>query len=80
MPTLKNQVFIDNIIDPNTGKQVKKIYQIKLSKINRIVEPMVWEYYRNRGNTSINDIYKKYKGYKLKIIYFNDPTIYTVDN
>jgi hypothetical protein len=45
MPELKNETFIKNIVDPRTGKQVKKIYQIKVSKLNRLVEPFVWEYY-----------------------------------
>jgi hypothetical protein len=80
MPDLKNQKFINNITDPRTGKQVKKIYQMKLTKLNRIVEPMVWEYYKNRANMSIEDIYKKYNGYKLKIIFFGDPIIYEVEN
>jgi hypothetical protein len=79
MPELKNETFIKNITDPKTGKQVKKIYQIKISKINRIVEPMVWEYYKNRGNMSVDEIYKKFKGYQLKFIYFGDPVIYTID-
>jgi hypothetical protein len=79
MPDLKNETFIKNITDPRTGKQVKKIYQIKLSKLERIVEPMVWEYYKNRANMSVSDIYKKFNGYQLKFIFFNDPIIYTVD-
>lgn len=79
MPELKNETFIKNITDPRTGKQVKKIYQIKLSKLDRIVEPMVWEYYKNRANTPVSDIYKKFNGYQLKFIFFNDPNIYTVD-
>lgn len=79
MPELKNETFIKNITDPRTGRQVKKIYQIKLSKLNRIVEPMVWEYYKNRANTSVTKIYNKFNGYQLKFIFFNDPTIYTVD-
>lgn len=79
MPELKNPIFIKNITDPRTGKQVKKIYQIKVSKINRIVEPMVWEYYKNRANTSVEEIYQKFNGYQLKFIFFNDPVIYTVD-
>lgn len=79
MPELKNETFIKNITDPRTGKQVKKIYQIKLSKLNRIVEPMVWEYYKNRANMSISDIYKKFNGYQLKFIYFGDPIIHVID-
>lgn len=77
---LKNPVFIENIKDPNTGKYVKKIYQVKTSKIGRTIEPLVWEYYKNRGNTSIESIYKKYKGFKLKMIYFDDPIIYDINN
>jgi hypothetical protein len=79
MPELKNETFIKNIVDPKTGKQVKKIYQIKVSKLNRLVEPLVWEYYKNRANTSISDIYKKFNGYQLKFIYFGDPVIHTVN-
>ncbi len=79
MPELKNETFIKNITDPRTGKQVKKIYQIKKSKLDRIVEPLVWEYYKNRANTSVEEIYKKFNGYQLKFIYFADPVIYTVD-
>ena len=71
--------FIKNSTDPKTGKQVKKIYQIKKSKLNRILEPLVWEYYKNRANTSVESIYKKYNGYQLKFIYFSDPVIYTVN-
>ena len=79
MPELKNETFIKNITDPRTGKQVKKIYQIKVSKIDRLVVPLVWEYYKNRANTSVESIYKKFNGYQLKFIYFNDPVIYTID-
>ena len=79
MPELKNETFIKNITDPRTGKQVKKIYQIKISKLDRIVEPMVWEYYKNRANTSVSDIYKKFNGYQLKFIYFGDPVIHTIN-
>lgn len=79
MPELKNEVFIKNITDPRTGKQVKKIYQIKLSKMDRILEPLVWEYYKNRANTSVEDIYKKFNGYQLKFIFFGDPIIYRIN-
>jgi hypothetical protein len=80
MPELKNPIFVANITDPLTQKQVKKIYQVKISKIGRIVEPMVWEYYSNRANMSIEQVYTKFHGYKLKIIFFNDPVIYEIDN
>ena len=76
---LKNPIFISNITDPITNKHVKKIYHIKVSKINRIIEPMIWEYYKNRGNMSVQEIYKKFKGSKIKIIYFNDPIIHELE-
>jgi hypothetical protein len=79
MPELKNETFIKNITDPRTGRQVKKIYQIKVSKLDRLVEPLVWEYYKNRANTSVESIYKKFNGYQLKFIFFADPVIYTID-
>lgn len=78
-PNLLNETFIKNITDPKTGKYVKKIYQIKKSKLNRIMEPLVWEYYKNRGNTSVESIYKKFNGYQLKFIYFEDSNIYTIN-
>ena len=79
MPELKNETFIKNITDPRTGRQVKKIYQIKVSELDRLVEPLVWEYYKNRTNTSVESIYKKFNGYQLKFIFFADPVIYTID-
>lgn len=79
MPELKNELFMKNILDPRTGRQVKKIYQMKLSKLDRLVKPMVWEYFKNRGNMPVADVYIKYRGYQLKFIYFNDPIIYTVN-
>lgn len=80
MPELKNELFLNNINDPKTNKQVKKIFQIKTSKLGRIVKPMVWEYYKNRSNMSIQEVYNKFKGSNLQIIYFNDPLIYTIEN
>jgi hypothetical protein len=82
MPQLKNQTFINNITDPRTGKQVKRIYHMKMSKLDRLVEPMVWEYFRDRGRTSIQEIYNKFKEKglnKLKMIFFGDPIIYEVN-
>jgi hypothetical protein len=40
---------------------------------------MVWEYYKNRANMPVSDIYKKFNGYQLKFIFFNDPVIHTID-
>jgi hypothetical protein len=47
--------------------------------LDRLVEPLVWEYYKNRANTSVESIYKKFNGYQLKFIFFGDPVIYTID-
>lgn len=47
--------------------------------MDRLIESLVWEYYKNRVNTSVEEIYKKFNGYQLKFIYFADPVIYTVD-
>jgi hypothetical protein len=82
MANISNQTFINNITDPKTGKRVKKIYHMEMSKINRLVVPLVWEYYKNRANMSIEQVYKKFKGKglnKLQMIFFNDPVIYEVD-
>ena len=79
---MSNQVFINNSTDPRTGKQVKKIYHMEMSKINRLVVPLVWQYYKNRGNMSVEQVYKKFKGKglnKLQMIFFNDPVIYEVE-
>ncbi len=76
---LKNQTFISNITEPVSNKYVKKIFHVKVSKLDRIIEPMIWEYYKNRANMSIEELYKKYKGSKIKVIYFNDPVIYEKD-
>ncbi len=76
---LKNPIFISNITDPITNKHVKKIYHVKVSKLNRIVEPMIWEYYKNRSNMSVQEIYTKFKGSKIKIIFFNDCNIYELE-
>ena len=83
MLNIKNPIFIKNITDPITSKYVKKIYYMEMSKMDRLVEPLVWEYYKNRANTSVGKVYEKFKGKglkKLKIIFFNDPVIYEIEN
>ena len=52
---LKNPLFIKNITDPRTGKYVKEIYHMKMSKLDRLVEPMVWNYYRNRADKIVDE-------------------------
>ncbi len=83
MFNIKNPIFLKNTTDPKTNKYVKKIYYMEMSKIDRLVESLVWEYYKNRANMSVGDVYKKFKGKglkKLKIIFFNDPVIYEIEN
>lgn len=83
MLNIKNPIFIKNITDPITDKYVKKIYYMEMSKMDRLVEPLVWEYYKNRANMSVGEVYKQFKGKglkKLKIIFFNDPVIYEIEN
>ena len=63
MPELKNKTFIKNIVDPKTGKQVKKIYQIKVSKLIDLL------------NHLYGNIIKK----SHKYIHFGDPIIYIIN-
>ena len=81
MDNLKNPVFIQNITDPTNGKYVKEIRVKKQMKdtqfkTDRFKYDMVWQYYRDRSRTAVGDVYKKYKGKELKIIYSGDPVIY----
>jgi len=81
MDHLKNPVFIQNITDPLNGKCVKEIRVKKQMKdtqfkTDRIKYDMIWQYYRDRARTSVIDVYKKYKGKELKIIYSGDPIIH----
>jgi hypothetical protein len=74
---------VENCFEHTFGKagsafQNLRLGSIKMSKINRLVEPMVWEYFRDRGRTSIQEIYNKFKEKglnKLKIIFFCEPKI-----
>lgn len=73
MPVLKNPIFIENITDKNNGKMVNYIYYNHTTKLNKPIRTLVWQYYKNRGNHSVMEIFKKYKDKEnLEIIYFND--------
>ena len=81
MDQLKNPVFINNIRDPINGKSVKEIRVKKQMKdtqfkTDRFKYDMIWQYYRDRARTSVSDVYKKYKGNELKIIYSGDPVVH----
>jgi len=76
---LTNPIFKKNIVDPRNGKFVKRIWLKKKMKDtkfkkNREKFDLVWQYYRDRGRQSVENILKKYNNhYTIKIIYFNDP-------
>jgi hypothetical protein len=73
---LKNPIFIANSLDPLTSKYVCSIWLKKISKLDKIIWTMVWEFYRDRKRQSIYDIYKKFPNSELKIIYTGEPLAY----
>ena len=66
---IKNIIFKNNIFDIEKYQIVSSIRLIKTSKLGRIVQPMVWEYYRHRGNLDVNQIIKQYGRDNLIINY-----------
>ena len=66
---IKNITFKNNVFDIDEKKLVSSIRLIKTSKLGRKVTPMVWEYYKNRGNLDVNQIIKKYSRDNLIINY-----------
>jgi hypothetical protein len=74
----KNPIFEKNVIDPTNGKIVKSIYAHNWTKLARDHWFMVWQFYRDRKRTSIQQIYDKYKDTQIEIIYKGDPIKYLV--
>ena len=72
---IKNITFKNNIFDIEEKKLVSSIRLIKTSKLGRKVTPMIWEYYKNRGNLDVNQIIKKYSRDNLIINYSICPKI-----
>ena len=66
---IKNLTFKNNIFDIEKKMIVSSIRLVKTSKLNRTSTPMVWEYYKNRGNLDVNQIIKKYSRNNLIINY-----------
>jgi hypothetical protein len=66
---IKNITFKNNVFDIEEKKLVSSIRLVKTSKLGRKVTPMVWEYYKNRGNLDVNQIIKKYSRENLIIYY-----------
>ena len=81
---IKNQVFLKNCTHPENGKIVKSIYFYKTYKPNkhrdeiRTKRDLVWQYFRNRGNKSVEQVLKDFKYtkkevYEARIIYSGEP-------
>jgi hypothetical protein len=69
------------IIDSRTNKEVKSIYFVKKSKIKRNVKRMMWQYYRDRYRTKVDDVIvsfnrQKKEVFDMEIIYRGDPVIH----
>lgn len=71
---IKNFTFKNNIFDCEEKKIVSSVRLLKTSKLGRTVKPMVWEYYKNRGNLDINQIIKQYGRSNLVINYSVHPS------
>jgi len=70
---IKNITFKNNIIDIENRLIVSSIRLVKISKLGRKVTPMIWEYYKNRGNLDVNQIIKEYGRDNLIINYSLNP-------
>ena len=79
MSKIKNPIFIKNCTDPTNGKIVNCIYFYKKYRPNkykdeiRTKRDLVWQYYRNRWNKSIEQVFIDYYNtsniYEARIIY-----------
>lgn len=82
MNHIKNQTFLTNSTDPTNQKFVKEIWRHMFYDHGRREKwDLIWNYYRDRNRTSIEQIYRdnKNKGHKLRIIYRNDPVIHEIE-
>lgn len=82
MNHIKNQTFLTNSTDPTNQKFVKEIWRhMKYDHDRREKWDLIWNYYRDRNRTSIEQVYRdnKNKGHKLRIIYRNDPVIHEIE-
>jgi hypothetical protein len=66
---INNITFKNNIVDVENKLIVSSVRLIKTSKLGRKVTPMIWEYYKNRGNLDVNQIIKQYGRDSLIINY-----------
>ncbi len=70
-------------IDSSNGKEVKSIYFVKTSKINRTIKYLVWQYFRDRNRTRVDDVLisfnrQKKQVHTAEIIYKGDPVIHKI--
>jgi hypothetical protein len=70
---IKNSTFKNNIFDVENKLIVSSIRLKKISKLGRNLTPMIWEYYKNRGNMDVNFIIKQYGRNNLIINYSLHP-------
>lgn len=73
---IKNQTFKNNVIDVGAQPHpmiVSSIRFVKTSKLGRKLTPMVWEYYKNRGNLDVNQVINQYGRNNLVINYSLNP-------
>jgi hypothetical protein len=76
----KNQTFLNNATDPVTKQLVKEIWRHKFYDHNRREKwDLIWNYYRDRGRQSVEDLYRENRGKKIKIIFSGDPIIHEMD-
>lgn len=75
---LKNTTFKHNVIDPTNGRIVKSIYGMKITKLNREKWDLIWQFYRDRHRTSVDDLLKKNTNKRMQIIYSGDPKKYYI--
>jgi len=69
MSKIKNLTFKNNIFDLEAKLLVSSVRLVKSSKFGKRITPLIWEYYKNRGNLDINYIIKQYGRDNLIINY-----------
>jgi hypothetical protein len=78
---IKNQIMLDNTLNPLNKKYVKKIYAHKLNKLGNDNRRLIWEYYKDRKKHNIAKMLLKAHYLNMNdvtIIYFSDPVQYKI--
>jgi len=60
---IKNEKFKMNVFDVEKNLIVSSIYlkkNNKNNKLNKEMKNLVWEYYKSRNKTNVNDVINKY--------------------